>query len=33
MIIGICDDQKVYRDYIRKICEEAKLQSTEVWDL
>lgn len=33
MIIGICDDQKVYRDYIRKICEEAKLQSTEVWDI
>lgn len=33
MIIGICDDQKVYRDYIRKICEDTKRQSTEVWDI
>ncbi|MBQ2799916.1 MAG: response regulator transcription factor [Lachnospiraceae bacterium] len=33
MIIGICDDQKVYRDYIRKICENIKRESTENWDI
>ena len=33
MIIGICDDQKVYRDYIRKICEHTKEQFIENWEI
>lgn len=33
MILGICDDQKVYRDYIRKICECVKEQFVENWEI
>lgn len=33
MVLGICDDQKVYRDYIRKICERTKEQFAENWKI
>lgn len=33
MVLAICDDQKVYRDYIRKICEHTKEQAVENWEI
>ncbi len=33
MIIGICDDQKVYRNYIRKICDQTVKQFTDIWEI